>query len=64
MFFVSPKILEAAHRVAETLIATGQERGEVPFSPAKPITVTTDSSKVGKMIYFDMGGKRWYVGFE
>lgn len=64
MFFMSDKILEAAHKVVETLIATGQERGEVPFSPAKPITVTTDSSKVGNMIYFDLGGKRFFIGFE
>ena len=64
MFFMSEKILQAAHKVAETLIATGQERGEIPFSPIKPITVTTDCSKVGNMVYFDMGGKSWYIGFE
>jgi len=64
MFLVSPGILEDAKKVAEKLIATGQERGEVPFSPKKPITVTTDSSKVGSMVSFEMGGKTFFIGFD
>jgi hypothetical protein len=64
MFLVSPGIMKRCREVATELIATGQERGEVPFSPEKPITVTTDSSKVGDMVSFEMGGKRFYIGFE
>ena len=64
MFLVSPWVLEEAKKVAEGLLASGQDRGEVPFSRKKPITVTTDSSRVGEMVSFEMGGKRFYIGFE
>jgi len=64
MFLVSEGIMEDAKKVAADLIATGQERGEIRFSPRAPIVVTTDSSKVGDMVSFEVGGKIWYVGFE
>jgi len=64
MFLVSPGILKDAKEVAAELIAAGKERGEMRFSPQAPLVVTTDSSKIGDMVSFEMSGKRWYIGFE
>lgn len=64
MFLVSSGILVDAKKVAAELIANGQEHVEVPFSRKKPITVTTDSNKIGDMVSFEMGSKRFFIGFE
>jgi hypothetical protein len=64
MFLVSGGMMEDAKKLAETLVASGQERGELEFSPRHPLVVTTDKTKVGEMVSFEMGGKRFYIGFE
>jgi len=59
MFLVSPGTLEDAKALAAKLIENGLDRGELKFSRKKPLVVTTDSSKVGDMGSFEVGGKRF-----
>jgi len=64
IFLLSEGIFKRAKKVVEELLATGGVRGESPFSPEKPIMITTDSSLVGNMASFELGGKDFYFGFE
>jgi len=61
---VSPDTIEDAKAIAAELIMKGLDRGEIEFTPGHPLVVTTDSSKVGDMGNFEIGGKRFYIGFE
>jgi hypothetical protein len=64
MFILSEGMFEDAKKVALKMLASGQERGEIPFSPLKPITITTNPTLVGDMVSFKLEGTTFYFGFE
>ena len=64
MFIVSEKILKEAEQLAIKLIENNEDRGEIPFSPASPLVINTDPTRIGKMLFIDVKGRRFYIGFE
>jgi hypothetical protein len=64
MFILAEGMFKDAQKIAKNLLAAGETEGELPFSPVKPLTITSDPQLVGDMVSFKVDGVKFYIGFK
>jgi hypothetical protein len=65
MWWINPNLIEDAKIKAEGMLKTGVEIKPIKFGKRLDIIfVTTDHSLIVPLVYFELGGKRFYFGYK
>ena len=65
MWWINPNLTEEAKIMAEGMLKTGEVIKPIEFGKRLDIIfVTTDHSLIVPLVYFELGGKRFYFGHK